>query len=160
MSTYDASASLSPRSSLPAVRITSAIPPSPSAARFFCSSTRDVTFCFTPFSKPDEPLSPFAPPFALPLAAEKAAPSPAPIVEPLGLSPCSDDIPAGRLLDLVSRFVGIVPLLHLRQRANATPRIGAEYVVGGSALEDRARHVGNLLGDGDGHLAVRRERTV
>src|SRR5215203_1077301 len=159
MSTYDARASLSPRSSLPAVRITSAMPPSPSAARFFCSSTREVTFCFIPSSKPDEPLSPFAPPFALPPAAEYAAPFPAPVVEPLGLSP-SSDVPAGRLLDLVSRFVGIVPLLHHPERANATPRIGAEYVVGGSALEARAAHVGNLLGDGDGQLTVGGQRSV
>src|SRR5918993_3027859 len=60
MSTYCATISFSLRSSLPALRNTLAMPPSPSAARFFCSSARDVTFCLIPPNSPCV-VPPFAP---------------------------------------------------------------------------------------------------
>src|SRR5687767_2228459 len=63
MSTYCATTSFSLRSSLLALRNTLAMPPSPSAARFFCSSTRDVTFCLMSPSSPCvvPPLMPVSP---------------------------------------------------------------------------------------------------
>src|SRR5688572_19575905 len=108
MSTYDASASFSLRSSLPALRNTLAIPPSPSAARFFCSSTRDVTFCLIPPNNPEAA----APPFPA-LAAE-----PLPVL--IGRSVCSPTKPAPVLEVLLLLFVGMLPL-HRRVRARRGP---------------------------------------
>src|SRR6188768_3125936 len=84
MSTYEASASFSERSSLLALRNTSAIPPRPSAARFFCSSTRELTRCLTP---PSTSLAvvPLAPLFIAISALLWAAPLPDLAAEPLGL---------------------------------------------------------------------------
>src|SRR5688500_11930178 len=107
MSTYDASASFSLRSSLPALRNTLAIPPSPSAARFFCSSTRDVTFCLIPPNNP-EAAAPPLPAFAA---------EPLPVL--IGRSVCSPTMPAS-LEVLLLLFVGMLPL-HRRVRARRGP---------------------------------------
>src|SRR5688572_30092409 len=114
MSTYDASASFSLRSSLPALRNTLAIPPSPSAARFFCSSTRDVTFCLIPPNNP-EAAAPPLPAFAA---------EPLPVL--IGRSVCSPTMPADALEVLLLLFVGMLPL-HRRVRARRGPVETAGY---------------------------------
>src|SRR5687768_8425034 len=101
MSTYEASASFSLRSSLPAFRITLAMPPSPSAARFFCSSTRVVTFCLMPPRIPASATEPL-PVLCAPFARSVSAPVPA------------------TLEVLLLLFVGML-LLHRRERARHEP---------------------------------------
>src|SRR5688572_1805656 len=107
MSTYDARASFSVRSSLPALRNTLAMPPSPSAARFFCSSTRDVTFCLMPPSNPGAVVPPS------PAATEPLPVLYAPFRSVSALVPAALEV-------LVLLFVGML-LLHRRVRARHEP---------------------------------------
>src|SRR5688572_28444401 len=159
MSTYDASASFSLRSSLPALRNTLAIPPSPSAARFFCSSTRDVTFCLIPPNNP-EAAAPPLPAFAA---------EPLPVLIGRSVSPT---MPADVLEVLLLLFVGMLPL-HRRVRVRrgpvetaecraCPPKPQAEAGYGSRDPEVRVRTLENDFLSDHGHrlLPVRCERAV